>query len=238
MATDGIRTSCDGGAYHALMGFQFDEERDTAWRAAFASRLQTLVASTTFDVLAAHAGKAYVLAPYPTEPGDIAIRWFEKSGKEPANGEVRWQALEPDAGDGVSADFFSLGSPEAELAAGLRHFEDHPEGGEGIMVLGRASGELFVHYSGEGALLPLALSFEDYVRVQLAVLGLSGILELFTETREHGMPKGSASAQHASLLAKSQKKTARRVLAAARRLFAEQDLGLVEERANALGAAS
>lgn len=80
------------------------------------------------------------------------------------------------------------------MAKRLFHFEDHPDGGEGTMVLASVD-QLFLHDAGEGVLLPLAIGFEDYIELQSAALGLGGVLDVWVELREHGWSETSESAR-------------------------------------------
>ncbi|MFV8753559.1 hypothetical protein ACNOYE_23650 [Nannocystaceae bacterium ST9] len=220
------------------MSFEFDDARDLRWRARLHERLRRLSADPRFEVIAAHAGESLVAPAYPIYPSDIAVRWFEREG--PNQGELHWLAIEPVGGDRVGSQWFDAGSPEQVLAADLSHFEDHPEGGEGVMVLARASGELFMHDSGRGVLLPLAIGFEDYVEIQIAVLGLGGLLPALAELSDlavlavHGWPETCESAREAARLRASQADDAAATLAQARRLFADQDLSILERRVDQL----
>ncbi len=214
------------------MSFDYDESRDATWRARLHERLARLVDDPRFEVVAAHAGETFVAPAYPIYPSDIALRWFEREGE--AQGELHWLALEPIGGDRVSPKWFEAGSGEFLLAKQLWHFEDHPEGGEGIMVLATGPGQLYMHDSGRGVLLPLAVSFEDYIELQIATLGLGGVLDALVELREHGWSAASESTRYAQEMMATQHGSAAATLAVARRLFADQDLGILERRVEAL----
>jgi hypothetical protein len=215
------------------MPFEYDEARDLRWRERLRQRLTTLIGDPRFEVGAAHAVETFVAPPYPISPSDIAVRWFEREGS--AQGELHWLAIEPVGGDRVKPGWFVEGSPEHALAKKqLWHFEDHPDGGEGIMVEAKTSGELFMHDSGRGVLLPFAVGFEDYVELQIATLGLGGVLDALVELREHGWPETSDSAREARLRRESQRSSALATLATARKLFGELDFGVLERRIAAL----
>lgn len=216
------------------MPFEFDEARDHAWRARLHTRLRELADDSRVELVAGFVGgvpQPNIVAPdYPLLPGDVAIRWFAERGR--TNGELHWLAIEPDAGDGVSSTWFVEGSHERALVRELHHFEDHPEGGDGVMVLGHASGALVLHESKTGGLLPLALAFEDYIELQINLLGLDGVLWAFAALDDR--PAGSASEALAARLRPDQAKRAAATLATARSLFGDRDLGLLERRVAAL----
>ena len=210
------------------MSFSFDEARDLRWRTRLRARLEALIADDRFEVVAAQAIDILVAPPYPVYPDDISVRWFEREGE--AQGELRWRAIEPDAGDRLRSAWFEAGSEELEAAKQLYHFEDHPAGGEGVMVHARAEGSLVFHDSGRSLLLPLAIGFEDYVELQIATLGLAGVLDACIELSDHGWSPSSESAKQAASLRADQGARARATLALARRLFGDQDLALLERR--------
>lgn len=214
------------------MTFEFDETRDQRWRERLRQRLTTLTSDARFDVESAHAIETFVQPGYPIYPSDIAIRWFERGGG--SQGELHWLAIEPIGGARVSPGWFVEGSPERAVAKQLLHFEDHPDGGEGVMLLAKPSGQLFIHDSGRGVLLPLAVGFEDYVELQIATLGLSGVIDALVELHQHGWPETCDSAKEAGSRRATQKRDALATLAAARRLFGDHDFGVLERRIAAL----
>jgi hypothetical protein len=214
------------------MGFEYDDARDLRWRERLRERLTTLIADPRFEVVTAHAIETLVQPAYPIDPSDIAVRWFERGGE--AQGELHWKAIEPIGGDRVSLGWFVDRSPEHAAARQLSHFEDHPDGGEGIMVLAKPSGQLFLHDSGRGVLLPFALEFEDYVELQIAALGLGGVLDALVELQDHGWPETCDSAKEARLRREAQRGGARATLATAQRLFGDRDFGVLERRIAAL----
>jgi hypothetical protein len=210
------------------MPFEFDDARDIRWRERLRERLATLVDDPRFEVETAHAIESLVAPAYPIDRGDIAARWFARDGS--AQGELHWKAIEPIGCDRVSLGWFVDGSPEHVVAKQLWHFEDHPDGGEGVMVLAKPSGELFFHDSGRGVLLPLAVTFEDYVELQISALGLGGVLDAVVELRDHGWPDDCDSSKEAQLRRSAQRQDAIATLAAARRLFGDRDFSVLERR--------
>ena len=201
--------------------FVYDPDRDDRWKAAMAAAIE-----------AAHSNPALDMQPilYPTTPYDVAVRWFARDGS--ANGELHWRSFEPESGIRFDPVRFFDGAPEElQIARGLYHFEDHPDGGDGTMVLATADGRLFAHYSGEQALLPMTVDVATYIEIQISVLGLHGVIEAFTDCTAHGRSSEGPSAIHARYLQRI-RSTPRDILAVARQLFADRDHTALESVAN------
>jgi hypothetical protein len=199
--------------------FVYDAKRDQRWRTSMKAAVEVLRKNPAVDVRA---------IAYPTLPNDIALRWFECKGA--GAGELHWQSFEPDAGSRCDvATWFDRAPAEASVARELFVFEDHPDSGDGNMVLGHADGRLFAHFTKHQALLPLKIDIESYINLQIAMLGLNGVIELLTDCRTHGYKKGAPS-EHAATLAKSKAKRIKETRATAARVFPD----LVEVHRNRL----
>lgn len=209
--------------------FSFDEVRDGEWQRRMLTRLKQATQLDWLDWRAAVACGEILMKPtYPVYPGDTATRWFEQ-GNALCNGELHWLAMEPDAGNPFKpAMWLEDGPPERERANGLFHFEDHPDGGDGLLVLASKDGQLYFFPTKYSALLPLRASFEDYIELQITVLGMSELLPVLVDIDNHGFPEGSSTARFAGVLAREHKARAATLLANARRVFPDQDLTLLE----------
>ncbi len=143
-------------------------------------------------------------------------------------GALHWLGIEPTGGDFIqAASWFPEGGTQADMLQGLAGFEDHPDAGDGTMVLSDPEGQLFAFLSEVATILPMRVTFEEYVEMQITVLGMGGGIELLCQLQGHGHPAGTTSADTALRMAASHDERAQRFLADAARVFPDQDLSLV-----------
>jgi len=204
------------------MAFVPDPAREARWRELLVERIAALGKSPTIQLVA---------LPPPCYPEEVAVRWLERASNpaKRAAGEIHWEMLEPNGRDPVDADtWFPDAAEEREAARSLYIFDDHPDSGDGTMVLASADGQMFAHHTKQQSLLPLSVDFVGYVSLMIELVGMSGLIELATNVSGHGRSAGSHSDKHARTLASGRAKTKKAALAAAERLFPDRDRRLIE----------
>ncbi len=210
------------------MAWIFEAARDEAWRRRLVEAFERMASRTDIEVLGAVVGPHEIEPPCVPATG-IYLRWVTRGKTLPqTGGELHWTAIEPASGASAECLVGDVLHPEeAALLRSLHIVENHPDAGDYQLVLGRPDGELFFHK--RGATFPLALSFEQFVEAQIALVGLSGWLELFAELDAHGMPAGSLTADEAVLWKADHRRSCEAVLAVARAILPHA-VPLLEQR--------